>query len=60
MDNMQEYVNQPIDDASDKQSIINTTYNQLSYVIKSAYDSCSRVVSITSTNKNKVWYTNDL
>ena len=60
MNNMQEYVNQPIEDVLNKQAIINIMYSQLSSVIRSTYDSCSRVVSVNSINNSKVWFTNEL
>ena len=59
-ENFENFVNTPIIDLDNKQSIIDTMYTQLTSTIKLAYESCSRVVSIESVKNNKNWYTNEL
>ena len=59
-ENIISFMNIPIINKNEHQTIINDMYLQLTSSIKNAYDSCCRTCSYNNIIKNKNWFTFEL
>ena len=60
INNINYFMDQPIDDINNNQNIIDNMYSQLTTSMVSAFKSCCRTVSVNNMKKQKNWFTSEL